>query len=306
MELREIQSFILLAKTHSILDVARESGRTSGAVHKHLKTLEAELGVRLYERHEGALRLTAAGEAVRPYFEEVLERRDSAVHAIADWKQQTSGLVRIGAGPSFSSYMLPRIISKFRHRYPKAEIFVETGNELLLKEALDSGSLDLTFEVAFPGAERPNFVPMALWESQVGIVTGRGALPAHCPMDRLAREPFILFQKGSHMQNLIDAHFGRIGFQPQVVMRSDSAEAIKAMVKSRLGVAMLFLYNANAEFRAGSLRVIRTDAPPLSARMVLLKRRSSYTPRVISAFVQVAKSTNWTNLHPVTLDPAGR
>ena len=67
MEMREIQSFVLLAKTGSLLDVARESGRTSGAVHKHLKTLEAELGARLYERRGGALRLTEAGQAVMPY-----------------------------------------------------------------------------------------------------------------------------------------------------------------------------------------------------------------------------------------------
>jgi DNA-binding transcriptional LysR family regulator len=121
-------------------------------------------------------------------------------------------------------------------------------------------------------------------------------------MDRLAKVPFILFQKGSRMQNLIDDHFQRIGFQPNVVMRSDSAEAIKAMVRSRLGVAMLFLYNANTEFRTGSLHIIHTDAPPLSARMVLLKKKSSYTPRAISAFVQVAQSTNWTNLHPIALE----
>jgi len=52
----------------------------------------------------------------------------------------------------------------------------------------------------------------------------------------------------------------------------------------------------------GSLYIIHTDAPPLSARMVLLKRKSSYTSRAIASFVQVAQSTNWTNLHPIPLE----
>ena len=207
----------------------------------------------------------------------------------------------MGAGPNFSSHLLPRIVSKFRHRYPKVEIFVETGNAAMLKEALQNGSLDLIFEVDAPEARSPEFVSLAWWESQVGIVVWRGGLPSHCSMARLASEPFILFQRSSLMQNLIDVYFQRIGFRPYVVMRSDSAEAIKAMVKSRLGVAMLFLFNANAEFRAGSLQVVHTDAPPLTARMVLMKRRSSYTSRAVSAFVQVAQSTNWTNLHPVSV-----
>ena len=301
MELREILSFVLLAKSHSILETGRELRLTAGAVHKHLKTLETELGVRLYEKHEGTLRLTPAGKAALPYFQDVLDRRDAAIQSVSDWKQETAGMVRVGAGPSFSSYMLPRILSRFRHRYPKAQIFVETGNGSHLRESLRNGSLDLIFDVAYPTVDPSEFATMAVWESHVGIVSARPELPQHCRMSRLANVPFILFQKGSPMQDMIDAHFQRIGFRPNVVMRSDSAEAIKAMVKNRLGVAMLFLYNANPDFRNGSVRVIHTEAP-LSARMVLLKRKSSFTPRASFAFVQLAQRMNWANLHPLALE----
>jgi len=302
MELREIKSFVALAKSHSILEVARELGLTPGAVHKHLKILEQELGVRLYERHDGALRLTAAGEVAFPHFLDVLDRRDAAIRAISDCKGETGGLIRVGAGPNFSSHMLPRILSKFRQAHPKVEVFVETGDGRHLLESLRIGELDLIFEVAYPDVKPPDFAPMALWESHVGIISALSDLPSYCRMGRLTKVPFILFQKGSHMQDMIDAYLQRIPFRPHVVMRSDSADAIKAMVKSRLGVAMLFLYNANQEFKNGSLRVIHTDAPPLSARMVLLKRSSSYTPRALTAFAKVAQSMNWANLHPLPLE----
>ena len=88
----------------------------------------------------------------------------------------------------------------------------------------------------------------------------------------------------------------RTGFQPKVVMRSDSAEATKAGVKSRLGVAMLFLYNANQDVRDKSIRVIRVERS-LSARMVLIKRRSTFTPRPSLAFAQLAQQMRWANLH---------
>jgi len=303
MELREIQSFVLLARSHSILESAQELRLTPGAVHKHLKTLEAELGVRLYERRGGALRLTPAGEAALPYFQDVLDRRDAVVRVISDWQQDTAGLLRIGAGPSFSSYMLPGILSRFRRRYPKVEVFVETGTGSHLMESLLNGSLDLIFDIGYPAVGPSEVTLMTQWESEVGIVSALPDLPQRCRMARLASIPFILFQKGSRMQDMIDGHFQRIGFRPNVVMRSDSAEAIKAMVKSRLGVAMLFLWNANQEFRSGSLRVIHTDAPRLSARMALLKRKNSYTPKAFSAFAQVAQRKNWTNLHPLAAPP---
>ena len=303
MELREIRSFVLLAGSQRILETARELQLTPSAVHKHLKTLEAELGVRLYEKRGGALRLTAAGEAALPYCQDVLDRCDAVVGAISDWKQDTAGMLRIGADPSFSSYMLPGVLRRFRRRYPKVEVFVETGTGSLLMESLLNGAVDLIFEIGYPAAEPSEVTLLAQWEAHVGIISALPGLRARCRMARLINVPFILFQRGSRMQDMIDAHFQRIGFRPNVVMRSDNAEAIKAMVKSRLGVAMLFLWNANQEFRSGSLRVVHTDAPRLSARMALLKRKNSYTPKAFSAFAQVAQRMNWTNLHPLAARP---
>ena len=212
-------------------------------------------------------------------------------------------MVRVGAGPSFSSYMLPRVLSRFRRKFPKVEIFVETGNGNDLRESLRVGSLDLIFDVAHPPVDNSEFTTMAIWESELGIVSARPDLPQHCSLSRLAGAPFILFEKGSPMQEIVDSHFDRIGFQPNVVMRSDSAEAIKAMVKSRLGVAMLFLYNTTHDVRNGSIRVIHTDKH-LSARMVLLKRKSAFTPRASFAFAKMAEQMNWANLHPVALEAA--
>jgi DNA-binding transcriptional LysR family regulator len=303
MEFREILSFVLLAKSHSILETSRELRLTPGAVHKHLKMLESELGVQLYEKYDGTLRLTEAGKAILPYFQDILDRRDAAIQATSDWKRETAGMVRVGAGPSFSSYMLPRVLSRFRRKFPKVEIFVETGNGNDLRESLRVGSLDLIFDVAHPPVDNSEFTTMAIWESELGIVSARPDLPQHCSLSRLAGAPFILFQKGSPMQEIVDSHFDRIGFQPNVVMRSDSAEAIKAMVKSRLGVAMLFLYNTTHDVRNGSIRVIHTDKH-LSARMVLLKRKSAFTPRASFAFAKMAERMNWANLHPVALEAA--
>jgi DNA-binding transcriptional LysR family regulator len=302
LELREIQSLIVLAKTRSILETAKELNLTAGAVHKHLKTLEAEFGLRLYEKFGGSLRLTEAGKMAIPYLNEMIEKRQAALEAIYDWNHSVRGVVRVGAGPSFSSYMLPAILKKFRHRYQYAEVYVETGNGDHLMNSLRSGSLDLIFDLAESALQSTDIVPIGMWEAEIGIVSGLPNLPQRSKLSRLSNIPFILFQKGSHMETLLDRYFHLIGFSANVVMRSDSAEAIKAMVKSRLGVAMLFLWNANQEFRTGSLRVIRTEAPPLTARLALMKRKTSYTSKALIAFAQVMQGMNWKNLHPVPPD----
>lgn len=301
MEIREIESLVALSRLHSILATAQELNLTSGAVHKHLKTLEAEFGVPLYEKREGGLHLTKAAEIALPYLQGVLEQRHAAVQAVSDWKGKVSGTVRVGAGPSFSSYMLPAILSKFRKRHREAEVYVETGGGDQLLQHLRAGTLDLVFDVATPISQGSELLPLAEWEARIGVVSALPDLPQRCTINRLSRVPFILFARGSRMDTILDDYFKRVEFRPRVVMRSDSAEAIKAMVKSRLGVAMLFLWNANAEFRTGALGVVNTDAPPLVVRMALLRRQGAYLTKATDAFVTVARGMNWKNLHPVPL-----
>jgi DNA-binding transcriptional LysR family regulator len=89
-------------------------------------------------------------------------------------------------------------------------------------------------------------------------------------------------------------------------MRSDSAEALKAAVKSRLGIAMLMAWNANQELRNGSLKLIRTDTPRLLSRMVLLQLRTSYTPRITEAFIQMARTMSWTDYMVRGISPVDR
>ena len=81
-------------------------------------------------------------------------------------------------------------------------------------------------------------------------------------------------------------------------MRSDSAEAIKALVRSGLGVSVLFLWNINSEPRSSPITVLRTDAPPLISHMALLRIRSRYTSPSVRAFIELSRRIKWKNLHP--------
>jgi len=117
--------------------------------------------------------------------------------------------------------------------------------------------------------------------------------------------PFILYQRGSRVETIVSAYFDHLNFRPKVVMRSDSAEAIKAMIRSGLGISVLFVWNLNSEPR-NSFSVIHTDAPPLLSHMALLKLSSRYTPRPVEEFIELARGMSWKNLHPASGAPADR
>jgi DNA-binding transcriptional LysR family regulator len=297
MELRELKSLVALERHGSIREAAKSCHISPAAVHKHLKTLEGEFGLRLYAKQDGRLQLTEGGRVALPFARDILHHYDAAFIAIEEWKGGGRGSVRVGAGPTFSSRMLPTLIKRFRRRFPHVDVYVETGDSAHLISRLRAGALDLIFDLAVSDQDDADLEQVAQWEAQTGFVSARADVPAHCRLPALEKVPFILFAKGTAMESAVRHYFQSLNFHPSVVMRSDSAEAIKAMIRAGLGVSVLFLWNIDAEMRSSTFKVIRTGAPPLSLRMALVRLRSGFTPKPVTEFIDLTASMNWKNLH---------
>jgi DNA-binding transcriptional LysR family regulator len=299
MELREVRSLLALSEAGSIRQAAATCNISPAAMHKHLKTLESEFGVRLYEKHDGRLRLTEAGRILVPIAREMLLNYDAAFAAMEEWKGGGRGVVRVGAGPSFSSNLLPALIKRFRRKFPRVDVYVETGDSDHLISRLSNGALDLIFDLAGAAAGHKNLEQVVEWEATAAFISARADVPSHCSLRTLEKTPFILFRKGTLIETVIEQYFSGLQFRPNVVMRSDSSEAIKAMVHAGLGVSVLLLWNLDGDSRSPALSVLRTDAPPLSVRMALIRVQSSYTPKAAREFILLASSANWKHLHLV-------
>lgn len=281
----------------SIREAAQKCNISPAAVHKHLKIIEHEMDVRIYEKRGGSLRLTEAGRVVLPFAKEIFLHHDAAFAAIAEWKDGGLGRVRIGAGPSFSSYLLPALVKSFRRRFPRVDVYVETGDSDHLMSRLRSGALDLVFDLAAAASEDKSLQQVWQWEAQTGFVASRPDVPTHCRLKELQSMPFILFRKGTLMESAIKNYLDSLSFLPNVVMRSDSAEAIKAMIRSGLGISVLFLWNLGTDRRRVGFSIIRTDAPPLSLRMALIRPKSRYATRAVLEFIELAGKMDWKTLH---------
>lgn len=293
MEMNEIRSLVTLAELGGITPTAAKLHLSVGAIHKQLKVLEGELGVRLYEKTGRRLQLTQATEILLPYLRELLAQHDGAISALAEWRGMKSGLVRIGAGPAMSSYILPPLLRRFRRSFPGVDLFVQSGNTPFLLESLARGSLDLALLISADLVEGPGFQVNASWDFELVLVSHLRQAPRRCRLADLQRHPFILFQKGSRMEEPIDRYFAANGFRPRVNMRFDNADAIKAMVRAGLGISMLPVWLVDADLRSGRLFPIRQQEPPLFSKIALLTRRSRYVPEPVQAFIDQTRKVEW-------------
>jgi DNA-binding transcriptional LysR family regulator len=298
MELKEMRSLVALGECGSIRAAGERCSLSPAAIHKHLKKLESEFGVRLYEKRNEGLCLTDGGKVVLPFMREILSQHDAALTAMGECKDGKLGLVRVGAGPAFGARLLPKLLKEFRRRFPRVDVFVETGDTRHLIGRIRSGALDLIFALAAAALEDRNLEQVAVWECAAGFISGAPTSSTHSKLQALSTLPFILFPKGNRMEAIVQNYLDGLNFQPNVVMRSDSAEAIKAMIRSGLGISVLFLWNIDTHPSSG-FSVIRTEAPPLLSRMALIRVKTNYTSKPVEEFIGLARRMRWKHLRPV-------
>jgi DNA-binding transcriptional LysR family regulator len=289
VELRALRSLSLLAGSGNISRIASAVHLSPAAVHKQLKGLESELGVPLYERVGRRLRLTPPAEAVLPCVQDLLAQHDLVLRTIQEWKGLKKGLVRIGAGPTISIYVLPALLKRFRRSHPGIELVIETGHTPALVDGLNRGELDLALLVWSELLVEPDLAVEASWDCEFVLVSSRRRVPHRCRLAQLEGHPFILFQKGSRMENLIDRYFAEHGFQPKVIMRFDNAEAIKAMIRTGLGISMLPYWAVDADLRRRTLVLVSQQEPPLEARIALVSRKRAYASAPVMEFAEMAR-----------------
>ncbi|MEI9969076.1 MAG: substrate-binding domain-containing protein [Terracidiphilus sp.] len=108
-------------------------------------------------------------------------------------------------------------------------------------------------------------------------------------MLELARFPFMMFRRGTWLEGLIDRYFEKYSFQPNIMMRFDSAEAMKATLVSGMGVSILPSYAVAREISSGALRQIRQTQPPLTMDVRILVRNAGFVSPAMRAFISTAR-----------------
>lgn len=293
MDIKQVRSLVTLAELSNITRTGEKLHLSASAIFKQLKLLEDELGVRLYEKAGRQLKLTQATEILLPHLRSLLAQHEAALLALDEWKGLKSGSLRIGAGPTFGYYVLPRLLDQYRRLYPGVDTYMEAGHGISLIAELRQGSLDAVFTMASDLTEKPDLASEVTWDFEIVLVSGLKQAPRRCALQDLARFPFILYKASGNIEKLIDRYFAEHGFEPRVIMRFDNGEGIKTMLRRGLGLTMLPKWTVEAELKNKSLWLIRQKEPPLIAKMALVTRKTSYVPGPVSALIELARKWRW-------------
>jgi len=282
--LRQLKVFEAVARNLSFSRAAEELHLTQPAVSTQVKKLEDHAGLPLFEQLGKKIHLTPAGVEMLHSSRVIIQQFKEVEEAMTQFKGVSGGKLNV-AVISAGDYFFPRLLVEFARRHSGVTLNFGVCNREELLDQLTDNLTDLAIMVRPPldmDTVNEPFAP----HPYVIVAAPDHPLAARkrIPVSRLAREPFVVREKGSDTWNSMEEGFGRHLADLNVAMEIKSTETIKQAVIAGMGVSFLSAHTISRELQAGSLTVLDVQGFPLMLHWYVVHRKNKRLPPVAQAF----------------------
>ena len=302
MELRHLRAFLAVARHGHFTRAAAAIGLAQPALSQHIAQLEAELGVRVFERSRRGALPTDAGRAFLPRAERVLAELEAARSDARDFHGLVRGRVVIGTISSIAALRLPDVLSRFRARHPGIDLALREDHTAPLIALLASGAIDLALlhagsirsprRAATRGTLAAEITSTKLQDEALVV-----ALPRRHPLASareiefaaLAAEPFVVHHEGSTLREEVMAAGAATGFTPRLALEASGNDTVRAFVAAGFGVALLPRSLAAAP--GPPIATVEVSAPRVARTVSIARRRHGAlqpAPRAVFEFLRAS------------------
>jgi DNA-binding transcriptional LysR family regulator len=237
MELRELRSFCAAARVHSISKAAQELGLGQPTVTTHIKKLEEELGMVLFDRVKRPIQLTLAGDRLSSIATPLVEGIDSLATMTHEAEQR--GPVQIASTPDIIPHTLIRVVRVFLARFPQVHLKIRSGTRAEVLQMVKDGDVDLGVVQHPEKSEGLDFLGLFLYERVLITPLEHPLLKEPLTsLEQIVRYPLILMGRGTHTRSILEDEFRRMGLEYDIVVELDSMDMIKRFVALGMGISV--------------------------------------------------------------------
>jgi len=247
MELRELISFYHVARLRSVSKAARKLELGQPTVTTHLRKLEDEFGVVLFDRIKRPIQLTSDGTTFFELVTPIVEAID-ALKTQMNYSEGRGSFI-VGAYPDLVLHHLPKAVQSFRDRYPDVLIRLVARAYATVMQLVKSGEVDLAV-CTRPPVDDPSLEFVELFPYSIALLTPRDhpLLDQHpIQLQDVAKWPLIMIGSESNTRQKVEQALRQQGISPDVVLEMDNTELIKRYVEIGMGVSVCSDYTLQPE-----------------------------------------------------------
>lgn len=250
MNLKSIEYFLTTVEEMNVTKAAERLFISQQALSSHIKRLEEEYNVQLFER-KPSFHLTLEGEQMVFYGKQFLEAEAKMRAAFSDINKNCRGTLRVGISRLRGNTFFPTIWKQYRNSHPNISIELVDGNSDSLSELLQTGKIDLYIGIDVPPS--PNRTRIELAQEKIQCCFSESLLKEKYPDEwqniladfkngadllRISKMPFITLRTGNRLRKGIDQFFAS-QFLPEYIFECDQQELVYELSKSGAGAGLL-------------------------------------------------------------------
>ena len=243
MKLHQFRYLAAVAQTGLNITAAAQKLHTSQpGVSKQIKLLEDELGFQIFTREGRALtRITPAGQQVIERAMRILQETQSIKNLSKELGNEDRGSLAIGTTHTQARYVLPAVISEFRHRFPQVKLHLQQGTSEQIAEMVAQDRIDFAIATGSEGRFADlTLLPCYRWHRVVVVpkahaLAGQGRLTLRA----LAAHPIITYSFSFSGPSSLHEAFAKADLVPDVAITARDSDVIKTYVRLGLGVGIV-------------------------------------------------------------------
>lgn len=301
MNLTQLRSICEIARCKLNISLAAKSlGTSQPAISKQLRLLEEELGVPIFLRSRNGLKgITPQGEAILERAKHVLAEVASLhgvahIHAPVDVTK-----IRIASAHAQAQYILPRVIGRFRVKYPGVCVYISQKHDeqSALWAMVQNGEVDLAITTDVRDLPR-SLLALECYPIQRSLIVPKGHSLLNkrtLTLENIAQYPLVTYGERSNGRRRLMQAFSALGFTPKITVSAVDEEIVKTCIEEGLGISILasIVYQPNRDTRLRARDVTSLLEPSM---MNVVVRCSMAHHEYIADFIE-SFAPQWTRIN---------
>lgn len=291
MNLMKLLIVELIDRHHHMTSVAEILGIKQPTVTFHMKSLEEELQVRLFESRSGKTFLTEAGQALLHYAVKINALAKESERVVREYDSLYRGTLHIGASYVPATYLLPAILNTFAREFPGIRISLSVKPSPVIRDMLARHQIDLGIISSEPFTG-PSLQAESFCRDDLTLICSPDhplAKTDSLQPEQIIRTPFALHGTESSTRQLTDLWLAQHGLRMRSPVELDSLEAIKQLVLLGDHISFMSRIAVQREQQEGLLHVLPIPGHRASRHIYSVHNRDRLPSVQIQRFQEVLR-----------------
>ncbi len=300
LNFNQLRVFYYAAKNLNYTAAARELFISQPAVTAQVKSFEEFCNLKLFKKRGRRVYLTDEGKSLYAYAAKIFKFEKEIENVIDDMRELKRGILSLGTTKAYARYFMPLMITTFHRNFPKIKIQLNEGSSLDMIHSL----LDFKIEVAVIAKAEDNpevkFSPFS--QEEMAVIVSRNhplAQKQSITFKDLAKEPFIMKEKGSGTRKLVEESFEKEDCLPNILMETSNTEFIKQLVQRGEGVSFVVKEAVVAELKDKKIARVTLSGPKIYLDVSIAYLKEQILSPPAKAFVDTLGKLKSEDIHPM-------